>query len=514
MTTNVTDILFEKFEIVEVLKKNEHAAVYIAPHNYLGKKIVLKVLNTKTIGDESIVERFKREAKTLAQLEHKNIIRVLDFGTYKEFFYISFEYFKSENLRSFINGNKISDEEKEKLVIQFLRGLSYAHKNKIIHRDIKPENILVNENLELKLSDFGLALSATEAFVTKQYSIVGTPSYMSPEQIKGEKLTLQSDLFSAGIVIYELYKGTNPFLGNGVNDSINNITNLNEKNFQSKLDGMPENIMRAIEKLIVRTPSQRFESADEVLKLFSVSLDESSVPTIVPKNKKMKILAASFFIIVLSLILIFAINFEKESDIVESKNESEAIENKSNPQDNSELNEKINEPNELIDELKSVESSPPNGEVISENEKPKLAEKVYGQLFVECIPWADVFIDGKKLETTPLKKNIELEDGSYKIKLVHPDFPVYENSILVEKDRLTTVRVNLDTLFGFIDFNVLPWGSVYLNEKYIGDTPFLNPLNVIPGEYKLKISNPNLGMVEDEIIIARNDTIKYLHRFN
>jgi serine/threonine protein kinase len=514
MTTNVTDILFEKFEIVEVLKKNEHAAVYIAHHNYLGKKIVLKVLNTKTIGDDSIVERFKREAKTLAQLEHKNIIRVLDFGTYKEFFYISFEYFKSENLRSFINSNKISDEEKEKLVIQFMRGLSYAHKNKIIHRDIKPENILVNENLELKLSDFGLALSATEAFVTKQYSIVGTPSYMSPEQIKGEKLTLQSDLFSAGIVIYELYKGTNPFLGSCVNDSINNITNLNEKDFQSKLDGMPAQIVEAIEKLIVRTPSQRFESADEVLKLFTDSVEEAAFPIIPPKNKNMKILTASFFIIVLSIILIFAVNFEKESDVVESTNESEAIENKSNPQDNSELKEQINEPDKLTDEANEIKNTANIDKAIPQNVNPKAAEKVYGHLFVECIPWADVFIDGEKLETTPLKKNINLEDGSYKIKLVHPDFPVYENSILVEKDRLTTVRVNLDTLFGFIDFNVLPWGSVYLNEKYIGDTPFLNPLNVLPGEYKLKISNPNLGMVEDEIIIARNDTIKYLHRFN
>jgi serine/threonine-protein kinase len=337
---------------------------------------------------------------------------------------------------------------------------------------------------------------------------------MSPEQIKGEKLTLQSDLFSAGVVIYELYKGTNPFLGRDVNHSINNITNMNENDFKVKLEGMPIQIIEAIERLIVRIPSHRFESAEEVLKLIDDSFVAETGSIIPSRNKKKGILAASVFIFSLLIIILFVMNFQNENDIPASKSNAELADNKNIVDDGSEINEKISEPNKLVDETKVIDKIPLTEKVIPPNIEEVKTVKVYGQLFVECIPWADVFIDGEKIETTPLKNNIKLEDGRYKLKLALPDFPVYENDILIEEDRLTTLRVNLDTLFGFIDFSVLPWGSVYLDDKYLGDTPFLNPLNVLPGDYKLKISNPNLGIVEDKIVVLRNDTIKYVHRFN
>ena len=98
-----TEILFEKFEIIEVLKKDEHAAVFLANHIYLSKKIILKVLNTQKLADHALLERFKREAKLLAKLDHPNIIKVLDFGTSKEYFYISFEYIEGTSLRNYLN---------------------------------------------------------------------------------------------------------------------------------------------------------------------------------------------------------------------------------------------------------------------------------------------------------------------------------------------------------------------------------------------------------------------------
>ena len=182
-------ILFEKFEIIETLKKDEHAAVYLANHIFLGKKIILKSLNVSTVSDNQKIERFKREAKILAKLDHPNIIKVLDFGMHGDFFYISFEYFESKNLRQILQKENLNDEEKRNLVIQLFAGLEYAHNNGIIHRDLKPENILLGENHLLKISDFGLAQAESENFVTAQYSIVGTPSYMSPEQISGETIT-------------------------------------------------------------------------------------------------------------------------------------------------------------------------------------------------------------------------------------------------------------------------------------------------------------------------------------
>ncbi|MEN8191541.1 MAG: serine/threonine-protein kinase, partial [Bacteroidota bacterium] len=271
MNDSTVDKLFDKFEVIKVLKKDQHAAVYLAHHIYLDKKIILKVLNTDIISDKVIIQRFKREAKILAQLDSVNIIKVLDFGMFNEFFYISFEYFPSRNLRQIIKENKFTAEQKKKLVIQLFKGLSVAHKNNIIHRDIKPENILVNESLELKIGDFGLAQATNESVVTSQYSLVGTPCYMSPEQISGKQLTVQSDLFSAGIVILELFTNKNPFLGNDVNASINFITKFDEKKVSLDFNGVSEKIVILIRNLLKRNPQERYKNCDEILNSLGIS---------------------------------------------------------------------------------------------------------------------------------------------------------------------------------------------------------------------------------------------------
>ena len=146
MPENSKNILFDKFEIIECFKKDDYTGVYLAQHIYLNKEIILKCLNTKTVPDNTTVERFKREAKILAKLDHPNIIKVLDFGMYDEYFYISFEYFKGGSLREVIHANKLTIEEKRRVVIQILEGLDEAHLNGIIHRDIKPENLVLEDD--------------------------------------------------------------------------------------------------------------------------------------------------------------------------------------------------------------------------------------------------------------------------------------------------------------------------------------------------------------------------------
>src|SRR4030042_6041930 len=265
MPKNKHDILFNKFEIIECFKKDEHTGVYLANHIYLSKKIILKVLNTATIPEPIIIERFKREAKLLARLNHPNIINVLDFGTYKDFFYISFEYFKGNSLRTILKKNKLSESQKTLLLIQALNALSYAHNNGIIHRDIKPENIFINDANELKIGDFGLAFEMSENFVTGKDTIFGTPCYMSPEQVQGKRITQQSDLFSLGIVTYELFTGSNPFLGKDINETINNIISYDEKNLFSGLSALSEQIQELIKGMLRKNVQSRIKSANEAL---------------------------------------------------------------------------------------------------------------------------------------------------------------------------------------------------------------------------------------------------------
>ncbi len=463
------NIMFDKFDVIKVLKKDQHAAVYLAHHIYLGKQIILKVLNTESIVDKVITERFKREAKILAQLDSVNIIKVLDFGMHKEFFYISFEYFPSQNLRSIINENKLTNSQKEKLAVQFFKGLSFAHKNNVIHRDIKPDNILVNESLELKIGDFGLAEAVNESYVTSEYSLVGTPSYMSPEQISGKKLSVQSDLFSAGIVVLELFTGSNPFLGRDINESINLITTFDESKISFDLSALPETVQNVIRNLLRRNPKDRYKNCDEVLKSLGIEMDE-------PENSQLhagkylsfsrKAVALSVFVIFIAVAAVVIFLSGDDSGISSADNNSRELEDAANvftEPDSSPIKE-INRADSTAAEETSRENEI-SGKVIesSDTGNQGIVVKQNGELFVECMPWAEIHINNEKYETTPLEKNITLPEGGYELKLLHPEYPAFTDSIKINPMQTTTYKVNLDTLFGYLDCQVFPWGNIYVD---------------------------------------------------
>src|SRR5690606_25815356 len=278
-------------EILETLKKDQQTTVYLANHIYLGKKIILKTLSADELSDKTFLDRFKREAKILAQLDHKNVIKVLDFGTSENKFYISFEYFEGSDLRKIINENNLSIDDKINLCIQLFKALDAAHQRGIIHRDIKPENILVNSKLELKIADFGLASIRDENILTHKSSIVGTPGYMSPEQIRGEDLTPQTDLFSSGIVIYELFTGENPLIGKDISATINNILNFKiEKDFK-QISSLPDEIQNVLKELLRKNFSKRTKTALDALHYFKLKekpIEENVSPPVSNNVRKSK----------------------------------------------------------------------------------------------------------------------------------------------------------------------------------------------------------------------------------
>jgi serine/threonine-protein kinase len=505
------EIMFEKFEILEVLKKDEHAGVYLANHIYLSKKIILKVLNTAKISDPSLVERFKREAKLLARLDHPNIIKVLDFGTSKEFFYISFEYIEGKSLRNVLQESDLSKEEKRRLTVQLFKALNFAHANRIIHRDIKPENIFVDKNLNLKLGDFGLALSAEDNFVTSPYSIVGTPSYMSPEQVSGSQLTHKSDLFSAGVVIYELYTGKNPFLKDNVTLTLNEIMSFNEDAIKENLEGLDEDIKDILTNLLKKKPAARFESAKEVLNKLNVKdepveIGKQTKP--VPPKRKYGIIAPLIALLIIIIAVTIIVKEEstpelnqpgKEitSDLDASAKENTPVEN-TEPEHN-QTNE-IKEPEKTNNNIEAASNS-------AEEQLQPANETGEGGLFIECYPWADVYIDGEKIETTPLKKPLTLPAGEHTLKLVHPDYPIYSDILRIENNKLMNLKISLESLLGFLDIKVNPWGNVYINGNYKGQTPFKEYIKVNPGFVRLKITNPNFADVDTTVYLKQGDTL-------
>ncbi len=512
MDTKSTEILFDKFEIIDCLKKDAQTGVYLANHIYLGKKIILKTLDTNKLSDNSILERFKREAKILASLSHPNIIKVLDFGTYNEFFYISFEHFDSNNLRDLINKNNLSVNDKINLLVQLLNALKAAHKNQIIHRDIKPENILVNSNLELKIADFGLALVINENSLTNNTSILGTPTYMAPEQINGEK-TFQTDIFSTGLVAYELFTGINPILGDEITITINNIINFNDEKLNYAIEKLPLEVRPVIKIMLQKRVEDRAKSVDEIFNYLNYQHVDNGIKIEkknILKNRKPYI-AAFFTLIILLLVFLFGRGYKSNQLKNQNTVGKPILENLTKKDFKKENSKKLSQ-----DIKNNLDKSKLAAVRINTNSKKKLDltdAQLPGMLYVDCFPWAEVYIDNKKVDRTPLQNEIMLTPGLHEVKLVHPDYPPIVRNLEIVSQKTKTIKVNFQEVVGYLSCNIYPWGEIFIDGKSVGITPLRKPIALLPGKYMITVKNSQYESISRQVTISAEDTINFNYNF-
>jgi serine/threonine protein kinase len=224
-TKNLTigSLIGTRYKIIEILGIGGFGAVYKAKDLVLDEIVAIKILDQKFSSDKNTLERFKREIKLARKITHKNVVRIFDIDEVDNLSIISMEYFQGQSLKELIKKEgKITPNRAIDIGIQICSALHVAHKNGVIHRDIKPQNILINDEDVVKIVDFGIARSSIDLStsgsskeITKTGVIVGTPEYLSPEQVDGSKtLDNRTDIFSVGVVLYEMFTGDIPFKGN------------------------------------------------------------------------------------------------------------------------------------------------------------------------------------------------------------------------------------------------------------------------------------------------------------
>lgn len=207
-------LLGNRYEILEQLGGGGMAIIYKGRDTLLNRLVSIKVLRPEFTCDEDFVQRFRREAQAIASLSHPNIVSIYDVGQEGEVHYLVIEYIEGDNLKNLIRAQGVIPTERAvEIVRQISEALQHAHENNIVHRDVKPQNILITREGRAKLTDFGIAREATTATLTQTDTIVGSVHYISPEQARGETAGPRSDIYSLGIVLYEMVTGNLPFQG-------------------------------------------------------------------------------------------------------------------------------------------------------------------------------------------------------------------------------------------------------------------------------------------------------------
>src|SRR5881392_3580367 len=214
VTDTLINTIFDgRYKILRKLGAGGMADIYLAEDQELGRRVAIKILNDRHANDEQFVERFRREAKNAAALSHPSIVSIYDRGEAEGTYYIAMEYLEGRSLKELIVSRGPAPVNVAiEYARQILQELRFAHLKGIVHRDIKPHNVLVDGDGRLKVTDFGIARAGTSQ-MTEAGSIVGTAQYLSPEQAKGAPVNQTSDLYSVGVVLYELLTGVVPFSG-------------------------------------------------------------------------------------------------------------------------------------------------------------------------------------------------------------------------------------------------------------------------------------------------------------
>ena len=265
----------DRYEIIKTIGEGGMANVYLAHDLILDRDVAIKVLRGDLAGDEKFVRRFQREALSASSLSHPNIVEMYDVGEDNGTYYIVMEYINGRTLKQLVKKRgALTLSECVDIMLQLTDGIDQAHASYIIHRDLKPQNIMIQDSGEIKITDFGIAMALNSTQLTQTNSVMGSVHYLPPEQASGKGATVKSDIYSMGILFYELLTGNLPFKGdNAVEIAFKHIKNdiPSIREFNSTI---PQSIENIVLKATAKNPKNRYNSAKEMHDDLLTSLNE------------------------------------------------------------------------------------------------------------------------------------------------------------------------------------------------------------------------------------------------
>jgi serine/threonine protein kinase len=389
---------YGRYQIVKEIGKGSMGVVYKAHDPNLDMMIALKVLRQDRVDSESFVRRFIAEARVLGRLDHTNIVRVYNVDEDHGTAYIAMELIEGEALNDIMQRKRFSPEEIIQLGMTISNTLGYAHQKKVVHRDIKPSNILIKSDGVFKITDFGIAHIQDESAAEKTQAgeILGTPAYMSPEQVTGRQVDGRSDIFSMGIILYELCTGTRPFKGENMTAIFHAITQEEPVEITQLNPAIPKKLSKVVMKCIRKNNDERFETGEAVTEALKSCLQEikpikETAAPATQKKRNMIMAYAGAGVIAISFIAGGAYYYHSQHKV---------------------------EPPKIKEAVVSA--------VIKVDSKP---------------PGAEVAIDNDSRGKTPVK--LELMEGKHEVRLTLPNFHEWKAPVQLTRDVETPLIVQL-----------------------------------------------------------------------
>ncbi|MFW6051026.1 MAG: serine/threonine-protein kinase [Myxococcota bacterium] len=413
------------------------AVVYKAVQEPLGRTVAIKALKPSIAVDSQFAQRFEREAHFMASLQHENILHVHDFVKDGRSMYIVMEYVEGIDLYDLLEKTpRLPVEVAAIIALQVARALDYAHFRGIIHRDIKPANVMISKQGEVKLMDFGIARDDKLSDLTETGTGLGTPSYMSPEQILGDKLDFRSDLFSLGIVFFQMVTGRKPFVEDDTRSVMQKIRLDRYTSPRKLVPRVPRQLERILQRCMEKMPANRYPTTQA----FIDDLMEFLAPR-VPMNYNARL--------VMYLREVGELSDEEADAILEAGAPRVA---RRGPLDRRMVRQVGVVQAALLALIvaSGVGIQVADGALAADDEfaavnGPAVPSQA-GYLKVVVDPWADVYVDGQKVATTPTARTIPLTPGKHFLKLDNPYYHELNREVRIRPGETEVVRAELEPL--------------------------------------------------------------------
>jgi serine/threonine-protein kinase len=414
------------YQIFKELGKGGMSTVYLATQKSLDRRVAIKELLPSLKVDNEMVERFKREAKASGSMAHEGIVNIFDFWLERGSYYLAMEYLEGKDVGEVVETiGALPVEAAITIASKAADALHYAHQRGIVHRDVKSGNIFITEKGEVKLTDFGIAYVPGKSPLTQPGIAIGTPEYMSPEQIRGEKADPRSDIFSLGVVLYEMLTGRRPFGEDGDEEVIASVLSKKPKGPRKLTGGIPWRLQWLTMKCLQKKPQKRFQTMEDL----KISLER-----FLPKKSEDRTRAFSSFL--------------------ETAFPPEGVDGQLPAQFRRKRRISLGYALIIVIALVSAgliyryHGTFDISTLLPKSLRGKIAfyaNKSQGHSFIKLsvYPWAKVSIDGKYVDTTPIARPIRLKSGKHILSFSHSKFKSKTINIVLKPGETRFISVRM-----------------------------------------------------------------------